>query len=62
MAPADYYTEEEVREMVYKVGDVIMDLNLGDKLLDDKFRTAYFLLQTAHSMFADLLPEESTHE
>lgn len=58
MGEPTYYTDEEVEEIVFKIGDVLMDLTLGTKLLDDKYRTAYFLLQTAHSMFSDILPDE----
>lgn len=54
-----YFTQKEVAEFIYRVGDIIMDINLSDKQLPNEYTTAMLLMRTAHSMFADNMPEEN---
>jgi len=58
MSPEIYFTQEEVAEFIYNIGDEIMNINLSDKQLTDEYRTAFLMLRTAHSMLADAMPKE----
>ena len=60
MGEGNEYTQEEVAELIYRVGDVIMDINLGDKILPEEYETGYLMLQTAHSMLGKLIPSDDT--
>jgi hypothetical protein len=44
MAPIETYTDEEINEIIFKIGDIIMDIELG------------FMLLAAHSMLGDAHP------
>lgn len=60
MAPIEYYSDEEINEIIFKIGDVIESVHLQDidsyKVLPDNMKTAWLLLETAHSMLADAHP------
>lgn len=56
MTPIEYYTDTEINELIFKLGDVIERVEFGDKVLPDNMRTAWLMLQTAHSMLADTHP------
>ena len=56
MAPIETYTDEEINEILFKIGDIIMDIKLGDKVLPDNMKTGWFMLLAAHSMLADAHP------
>mgnify|MGYP001278425544 FL=1 len=59
MAPIEEYTDDEILEIMYKVGDIILGVECGEKMLPEKTKTAWLALQMAHSMIGDLYPEES---
>ena len=60
MAPIEEYTDEEINEIIFKIGDVIDSVHLQDvdsyKVLPDNMKTAWLMLETAHSMLADAHP------
>lgn len=56
MAPIEQYSDKEINEFIFRVGDVIQDLLCGEKSWPDNMTTAIYMLQTAHSMMADAHP------
>ena len=66
MAPKDYYTDEEINEIIFKIGDVIESVHLQDvdsyKVLPDNMKTAWLMLETAHSMLADAHPTDQEEQ
>jgi hypothetical protein len=56
MGPIENYTDEEINEIIFKIGDIIMDIELGDKILPDNMKAGWFMLLAAHSMLGDAHP------
>lgn len=62
MGPIEFFTEAEMQELIYKLGDVILDMEVGKegKQVPPKYDTGLLMLKTAHSFLADHLNPPAT--
>lgn len=55
MVPIDNLNNEEIENLVYKVGEIILSVEANAKQVPPMFQTGFLLLKTAHSMMGDHL-------